>query len=435
MKEFERKTSSLPGNYIAGIIAVILFLYNWWLRWGLYTDLQSPYFMVYMIVLLGFVFVAAGAFTRIPSLSGAGLVLLGTTWLCYNYQIIISSFFREYNYYRVTFHEYFVIFVLLIATISLYVAAMTTFKPKSFGKIGVLPAILFLVFTILDQLRILFMGFYSFAVFRDGVVNILTAAMILFITSWSISEEKQMAHVKTIGNIDNDAYMPPFSADNDSNGSSQISTNGENPEGYISMMTHILLLFVSCGIWLYVWIYKTAAYVAKESRQEQSSPGVQLLLCMFIPFYMIYWIYKRSQDIDYISKERGVPSDISTICLITAIFVPVVPPILMQDKINAIAKASCKELRTDAGTDDAMMGNPDNNNTVSLAKNKAAESKIQYEKDPYYDFVVVQPNMSSGTVQDESNTVEELKKYKEIYDMGIITEEEFEKKKKYLLNL
>ena len=36
------------------------------------------------------------------------------------------------------------------------------------------------------------------------------------------------------------------------------------------------------------------------------------------------------------AAAKNIPSDLSTLCLILAIFVPIIPPILMQDKLNAI---------------------------------------------------------------------------------------------------
>lgn len=42
---------------------------------------------------------------------------------------------------------------------------------------------------------------------------------------------------------------------------------------------------------------------------------------------------------------------------------------------------------------------------------------------------------SEETIKEKNNPYEELKKLKELLDMGIINEEEFESKKKELLNL
>lgn len=107
-----------------------------------------------------------------------------------------------------------------------------------------------------------------------------------------------------------------------------------------SMITHILLLLFVGSIWLYIWIYRTTKALNNVPGEEDRNPVTKLLLCMFIPFYYIYWVYKSAQRIDKLAASKGVPSDISTLCLILAIFVGIIPPIIMQDKMNAIAAAS-----------------------------------------------------------------------------------------------
>ncbi len=57
---------------------------------------------------------------------------------------------------------------------------------------------------------------------------------------------------------------------------------------------------------------------------------------MLVPFYSIYWTYKSAQRIDTIAKSANIVSDLATPCFILAFLVPIVPPILMQDKINKI---------------------------------------------------------------------------------------------------
>ena len=88
---------------------------------------------------------------------------------------------------------------------------------------------------------------------------------------------------------------------------------------------------------------------------------------------------------------KGIPSDLSSLCLILAIFVPIIPPILIQDKMNNIVTAG-----------DAK--------TVSTTN----------------------PQVIDNTVL---GAAEELKNYKELLDNGVITQEEFDAKKTQLLGL
>ena len=181
----------------------------------------------------------------------------------------------------------------------------------------------------------------------------------------------------------------------------QSSASGNCDDGYISMGMHIALLLLTGGIWLYIWIYRTTKLLNCVEGEEYRNPTTKLLLCMFVPFYFIYWIYKSAQRIDKLAQSKGIPSDISTLCLILAIFVAIVPPILMQDKINAVCQ------RTSAAMPVA----------------------------PAAPVTSAAPTAPVAPVTPAVDTVEELKRYKELLDMGILTPEEFDAKKKQLLNM
>ena len=102
----------------------------------------------------------------------------------------------------------------------------------------------------------------------------------------------------------------------------------------ISIALHIVLLLFTFGIWHLIWVYKTTDALNNLTNEPYRSPGSQLLLYMFIPFYSIYWTYKSAQRIDVANKARGEGSDFATVAIILTIFIPLVAIILMQDKIN-----------------------------------------------------------------------------------------------------
>lgn len=109
-----------------------------------------------------------------------------------------------------------------------------------------------------------------------------------------------------------------------------------DPSVQIGLFAHVLLLLFTFGIWHLIWIYRVTRYLNCLSDEAYRNPATKLLLCMFVPFYSIYWVYKSAQRIDKLAGENGVLSDLAVVCLILELFVPIIPPILMQDKINKI---------------------------------------------------------------------------------------------------
>lgn len=163
----------------------------------------------------------------------------------------------------------------------------------------------------------------------------------------------------------------------------------EYAEIYCEMVKHILLCIFTCGIWYMIWIYKATRYLNRAPDGEQYNPTNKLLLCLFVPFYQIYWFYKHGQKLDSMMKARKLgSSDMATLCLILGIIIPVVACILMQDKFNQLC-------------------------TVNVIDQRE-EKPIQ---------------------KTENEAIENLERYKQLLDKGIITQEEFDAKKKQLLGL
>ncbi len=177
-----------------------------------------------------------------------------------------------------------------------------------------------------------------------------------------------------------------------------------NPYGYHDTVVHVLLLIFTFGIWYLIWIYKTTNFLNCMKNEKMRNATVELLLCAFIPFYAIYWTYKSAQRIDKLSKVYcPEESEITNICLILAFFIGFVPPIIMQDKLNHVI--------------------------ISKEKNPNPTASETFE------------TVSQATRAKKSETIselgiaDELKKYKELFDEDVITQEEFDAKKQQLLNL
>ncbi len=174
--------------------------------------------------------------------------------------------------------------------------------------------------------------------------------------------------------------------------------------GRMGMVGHVLLLLLTFGIYQLIWIYQTTGYLNQDERTAYRNPTTKLLLCMFVPFYLIYWTYQSALRMDNLSRDHGVQSDLGMICLILSIFVPIIPPILIQAKMNELA---------------------------DLAEGVAAP-RAAVQNDASYQQQGTNASAAAGTA---TSAAEALLRYKELLDQGIITEEEFQAKKRELLNL
>ena len=174
---------------------------------------------------------------------------------------------------------------------------------------------------------------------------------------------------------------------------------------YYNLGMHVVLLLLTFGVWYLIWIYRMTGYLNRVKDEQPRNPTNQLLLCIFVPFYTVWWVYQSAQRIDKLAAAKGIASDLSMLCLILAIFVGVVPPILMQDKINAI-------VTTDGAPDQPA---------DSAQTQTAGRAPVRQQ--------------AAASSKTDADTAEALKTYKELLDSGVLTQEEFDTKKKQLLGL
>lgn len=189
-------------------------------------------------------------------------------------------------------------------------------------------------------------------------------------------------------------YPDGFSKSVKSDGTPIESSN------FIPIGKHVLLLIFTFGIWACIWIYRTTELTNCDKSEPPRTPANQLLLCLFVPFYVIFWTYNTAQRVERLSKDKGLSCDMAMTCLVLAIFVSVVAYAILQDKINAYILTSEQTTQITA----PMYGQQ--NAAVQTAAPPAPQTTAQVLTD-----------------------------LKGLLDNGIITQEEFEVKKKQLLGL
>lgn len=99
----------------------------------------------------------------------------------------------------------------------------------------------------------------------------------------------------------------------------------------------VLLGFVTLGIYWYYWIYKVTGLSNRVTTLPERSPVAQLLLCLLVPFYEIYWYYQTSKRVDVMMQSAGQTSDSGVATLLLTVFGgPLAVSLFLQDKINTV---------------------------------------------------------------------------------------------------
>lgn len=300
------------------------------------------------------------------------------------------------------------------AMVLILIAALTDYLPnlaQTARQIWFVPGVLTMVSSVIWLGELFFGGYFSllgwlFQLFWEvpGIAAMFLAglwgAYPNGLTSGQAGRPQNAYGQPTYNQGGQNTYGQPAYSQGNTYAQPSYSQPGQSSDGYIGMAQHVLLLLLTCGIWNLIWIYRTTDYLNRVEDEPPRIPVNKLLLCMFVPFYSIYWTYQSAQRVDKLAARNGVSSDLTTLCLILAIFVPVIPPILMQDKINAIVSGGG---RSYTGTGYTAPQQP------------------------------AQPRQAPRT--GGIGAAEELKIYKDLLDSGAITQEEYEAKKRQILGL
>ena len=428
------KNNTKTFGLVTGVLAVLVIL----LRIIFYFRVRrfgGEAGFLYLIYVVGFAAIAFAAFTdRRDYVAPAGFAALGLLRLI----TLVTGFFRR-TFATVivmpTASSFFAVlgyFAAAFVLLALFTDLVPTAKELC-KKVWFVPAILLAIAGIATFVQYYhgqtsnyyysrptiievtgrFLGF-NFGALQIGTFVALLAGL------WAFSSVAPERVVASVGSAAPAGAAAPVGDTRTAGGAAPVGG-----EGFYSLTTHILLLLLTCGIWYYIWIYRTTEYLNRTPGEAPRSTTTELLLCMFVPFYLIFWVYKSAQRIDKLAAANGVQSDISTLCLILAIFIGIVPPIIMQDKINAIAGAS-----SSAG---------------AAAPRAAAQAQYPQQQYAAPQPAPVQPQPASVRPQPASvqpqpapaqpSVADQLTQYKQLLDSGAITQEEYDAVKQRLLGL
>jgi hypothetical protein len=104
----------------------------------------------------------------------------------------------------------------------------------------------------------------------------------------------------------------------------------------------ILLSFVTCGYYLFYWMYCITEDTNKLSGKPNETSGGMVILFALLTcgIYSLYWMYKRGEMIDNYKVRMGQPSgSLAILYLVLSIFgLGLISYCLMQNELNNISK-------------------------------------------------------------------------------------------------
>ena len=371
----EKNLSKKNYSIIAGAVLLLYSLYNIGQKvYGVFSGsgvLNFSYFAFIVPILVLSIMLLVKRNNLVIPIS-LGIVALVNFYWC------IKEISYLFEYFSINELLWFIGSLLtFISPIFLALLSLMSYKKTSgdIGKLWFIPAVL--EFLCMIILVVIYIGYGMFTDYIGFVIEQTIYCVGFAFAGLSFSL-----------NIPNNNGVNPNSSN---------YTQSTNDNGYCDMTKHILLLIFIGWIWQYIWIYRTTDYLNKTPNEEKRNPATKLLLCMFVPFYYIYWIYQSARRIEILAKEKNIDSDIVTLSVVLSLFIGIVPPIIMQSKLNQVCKC-----------DKQTPNVSEINTTVQNAGQK---------------------------VEINSDKTDEIRNYKKLLDDGIITEEEFEAKKKQLLGL
>lgn len=172
-------------------------------------------------------------------------------------------------------------------------------------------------------------------------------------------------------------------------------------DGYLNIWNLVILSIVTLGVFSSIWVYRTVGLFNRKCIGKERIEGVQLLLYMFVPFYKIYWFYKQSKMTEeYTLKVGNRSNDLSVISLIFSLLrLSLVSMVLLQDQINKNIEAEYNGRTFDT----EQRVNPCTTRDLNTV-DRIPQEDIAY-----------------------------LSKLKELLDVGVLSEEEYQIKKNQIL--
>lgn len=296
--------------------------------WGLFMLLTG------LAALAGFIVFGIAAFSRNPVLAGIGTIVIAGSYLLAMIREIISHFlYGGIGFFFLNMLGL-ALFIVLLITVLGGARDLRKMLLEYTPAALLVPMGLFVLTAIVAAA-----GFgLSTATFFYNLAEDLALSAVILVTAVLLAEEapgratsETFERGKTMQNRNNAGGGDPFAT----SGSIQA------PEGYRSVALVVIFGIITCGIYLFYWVYKVSEIVNRELMTGKS-PMAQMLLFIFVPFYSWYWIYTISQGLNEYGFRQGRNPDTSLPMInliVTIVGFSIVAVAIMQDMLNKIVGA------------------------------------------------------------------------------------------------
>ncbi|MBQ3133070.1 MAG: DUF4234 domain-containing protein [Clostridia bacterium] len=104
----------------------------------------------------------------------------------------------------------------------------------------------------------------------------------------------------------------------------------------------IILSLVTCGIYMYYWIYRLTEDAKLLNNDPNATSGGMVVLLSLVTcgIYLWYWLYKQGDSIDQAKTARGFASSNTGVLylILGLVGLSIVSIALMQNEINNMAQ-------------------------------------------------------------------------------------------------
>lgn len=142
-------------------------------------------------------------------------------------------------------------------------------------------------------------------------------------------------------NISTTAGIQPAQTQNNSVPTPSYGNSGLETK---SIAMCLLLSFITCGVYYFIWIYKIADTInrlaARDRQEGGASPIAAVLFTLFsCGIYQIYFYWKEESTVTRLKSAWNQDNSNTVLVVILGIFFPIAALCILQDQVNSLIKA------------------------------------------------------------------------------------------------